>query len=157
MRVRKCAALCGMVRHGTAKVLQGCCRCVEDILRGSCAAHACLNGGIHKLLCLLRGTRSTLGISPQPRHGLCLSEGGRLGCPSPPYCWAACLTARLPAPLQVQPEFSLRILDDTYLKQNRTIAQIQVGAGGWVGAPVAAAGRVRIVIHVCGVFPVGLS
>lgn len=30
-------------------------------------------------------------------------------------------------PMQVQPEFSLRILDDTYAKQNRTIAAIQVG------------------------------
>lgn len=29
--------------------------------------------------------------------------------------------------LQVQPEFSLRILDDAWAKQNRTIAAIQVG------------------------------
>lgn len=28
--------------------------------------------------------------------------------------------------LQVQPEFSLRILDDTYAKENKTIRQVQV-------------------------------
>ena len=30
--------------------------------------------------------------------------------------------------MQVQPEFSLRILDDAFAKQNRTIAAIQVGS-----------------------------
>lgn len=48
-------------------------------------------------------------------------------------CPSVCLPALLFCP-QVQPEFSLRILDEAYAKENKTIRQIQVrpARGAWL-------------------------